>query len=265
MAPLFALQVGVSFVVVFVWITVLTVAAERLGTRTGGALAGIPATMVVALFFIGLIESPSYAASVTTGIPLVVGVNALFAVVYVFFRTRPLWQSLSLALLFWVVVASVVHASGIHSFPLSVALFFAFIVLGWYLLEKALRVTTVEARKVRYSMPQLVERGFLSGAVVASAVLGAHFGGPLLGGILASFPALTVALIVIMHRAQGGEVTASLLKHFIIGGTFNVLVFVVLVRYSFPTLGVSWGTAVSFLGSLVMTPVLYRALNARMK
>lgn len=46
----FVIKTIISFVVGFVWITVASIFAERLGPRLGGVIAGLPATMVVALF-----------------------------------------------------------------------------------------------------------------------------------------------------------------------------------------------------------------------
>ncbi len=95
----FFVRLLLSFVTGFFWITLLTVVAERFGTKIGGAIAGIPATMVVALLFIGITQSAEMASQATTLVPLVVGLNALFTV-FTFilegecnFPTRSSWLS----------------------------------------------------------------------------------------------------------------------------------------------------------------------------
>ena len=52
MPDIFIIKLILSFIVGVVWITCVTVFAEKFGSRVGGAVAGIPATMVTNLFFI---------------------------------------------------------------------------------------------------------------------------------------------------------------------------------------------------------------------
>jgi len=51
-------------------VTLSTIAAERFGSKIGGLIGGLPSTVIVTLFFIGLTQTPQVAASATTIIPL---------------------------------------------------------------------------------------------------------------------------------------------------------------------------------------------------
>ena len=83
MTEIFFLKLALSFIVGSVWISTATILAEKFGTKVGGILAGLPSTMVVALFFIGWTQTPQIAAEAATVVPIIMGIDAVFIVVYV--------------------------------------------------------------------------------------------------------------------------------------------------------------------------------------
>ena len=118
---------------------------------------------------------------------------------------------------------------------------------------------------MKYSSLQLLFRGFVGGTLILLAVLMTKIGGPLLGGIFVSFPVLTVAMIIITRISHDASYTESFLKNFIISGTINVVIFVIAVRYTYPILGLGWGTVISLAVSLIASYFGYRLINTRMK
>ena len=48
----------------------------------GGLIGGLPSTVVIALLFIGLTQSPQIAADTTTVMPLAQGLNGLFVLTF---------------------------------------------------------------------------------------------------------------------------------------------------------------------------------------
>ena len=72
-----------SFVAGSIAVTLTTAAAEKFGSKIGGLIGGIPSTSVVALLFIGIVHSPEYVVQATDVIPLMMGCNSLFLVVFV--------------------------------------------------------------------------------------------------------------------------------------------------------------------------------------
>ena len=66
----FIIKLLASFVVGCVWITAVTVVAERFGGSVGGFIGGMPATVVIALAFIAWTQGARPAAEVAALIPL---------------------------------------------------------------------------------------------------------------------------------------------------------------------------------------------------
>ena len=53
MTDTFILKLALSFFIGGLWITIASVAAERLGSKIGGVIGGLPSTAVVAFGFVG--------------------------------------------------------------------------------------------------------------------------------------------------------------------------------------------------------------------
>jgi len=251
----FVVKLLLSFVVGSVWISLLSVFSERLGTRIGGAVAGIPATMVVSIFFIGYTQSSSAAISSAAVVPLMLGINIIYSIIYILLARYNFCAGFFGSLLAWALmsVAPLYLSFGLIA---SIAFYIIVLVLSVFVYRK-LKIRSFKGRKIRYSVVQMLFRAGLSGVLIVAAVLMARFAGPVLGGIFASFPVLTVALILILYRQQGKEYVESILKNFVIGGTLNVLVFILVLGGLVPVNGLLVGTLVSFIISAFFSYVGY--------
>ena len=72
----FILKLALSFLIGGIWITVASVAAERMGSKIGGVIGGLPSTAVVAFGFIGWTQGAQQAYDATTAFPLAFAANA---------------------------------------------------------------------------------------------------------------------------------------------------------------------------------------------
>jgi len=265
MIDLFIIKLIISFFVGSIWITLLTIFSEKFGTKLGGAIAGIPATMVVSLFFIGYTRTIGVAVQSTTLIPLILGVNALVVVSYLYLSKRLNFAaSFFYSLVLWFFAAFIIVLSGLNNFLLSIAAYIIIILFSYYALEKKLSLKSKEKVIVNYSVPQIIFRGLVSGGVIVVSVILAKVSGPLIGGVFATFPTLTMALILITYLNHGNIFLGPLLKNFIISGTINVLIFVIAIRYSYPILGLGLGTLVSLSISFISTYITYNLINKKL-
>src|SRR3990172_7870444 len=105
MIDLFLLKVTLSFIVGAVWLTGAIIIAEKFGSKIGGAIAGLPSTTALALFFIGWTQSP-YIASESTGvIPAIIGLDVLFTALYILLSRQKLFISIGVSLLIWFILS----------------------------------------------------------------------------------------------------------------------------------------------------------------
>ncbi len=109
----------------------------------------------------------------------------------------------------------------------------------------------------------IISRGILSGLIVAISVLIAQLGGPILGGMFSTFPALFTSSLVITYFSQGTKFTASISKSFMI--SVNTLaIHSMAVRFLYPLLGIVWGTLFSILISYLSGYLLYSFVVKKM-
>ena len=99
----FIIKLILSFFIGAIWITSVTIISEKLGTKIGGVLGGLPSTCLIALFFIGFTQSPSIASQATSIMPFVNGVDAMFIVVFIFLGGFNFYLGLIGCMLFWLI------------------------------------------------------------------------------------------------------------------------------------------------------------------
>ncbi|MBL7086061.1 MAG: DUF3147 family protein, partial [Candidatus Cloacimonetes bacterium] len=199
----FLLKLLLSFFLGGVWITFATIIAERFGSKLGGVIAGIPSTIIISLFFIGWTQSPIIASKATTVVPIIMGIDALFVVVYALLRNRNFYIALGGALLFWAVSSFILALIEFDSFLFSLIGFVVFVVISYYILEKRYSFPSESPKYTKYTLPLLAIRGILSGSIIAFAVLMAKIAGPLVGGMFSAFPAVMLSTMIITYYSHG--------------------------------------------------------------
>ena len=82
----FAIKVILSFIVGGTWVSGVIWLSEKLGSRVGGAIAGIPSTILISLIFINLTQGPADAREALTIVPLMFSASLIYA--FVFMKTE---------------------------------------------------------------------------------------------------------------------------------------------------------------------------------
>lgn len=262
---IFAAKTVISFIVGFVWITTSSLFAEKLGPKIGGVIAGLPATVVVALLFIGLTQGDTVASLSTIVIPLVLSINVTFVLLFIVLSKKfSVLCSLLGSLVFWFFATFLISSQVYSNFSIFVLVGGGIIFLCYYILEKKMDIPVVQGKRIILSTAHIVFRGIVGGAVVFFSVIMSKIAGPTIAGIFASFPGLTVALIIIMYSTQSIPFLHSLLKNFIISGSINVMVFVISARYLILYFGIYVAMLLSLLVSILSAYGLYFLVNKKL-
>ncbi|MFO7916611.1 MAG: hypothetical protein R6V13_00825 [Anaerolineae bacterium] len=255
----FFLKVALSFLVGGLWITLTTVAAERLGSRVGGFIGGLPSTVVVALSSITWTQGARRAHQATTSLPLAFAVNALFLIVYALCVRKGLVVGIAGALVAWFVLQSGVVLWDASSLALSL-LVWAVVLLGAYqIATRALDIPSSEGIE-RPAKPSLVWRGIFSGSIVALAVTLSEVGGPVLGAVLSAFPAVYTSTLVVTSRSMGTDFSRSLIVPLMVSASVNCVIFGIVFRYLVLDLGLV-AAAVAYVATMPGAYLTYRFLR----
>jgi hypothetical protein len=259
--PEFACHVLLSFLVAGVWITGATVVAERFGSKLGGLIGNLPATIVVAFFFIGLTQGPEFTREAARAVPTGMTIDAVFLFVFVVSLRAGILPAVILSLGSWFLLALV--ASGLHNtdWLATTVLYLAVTVMAFLVMERGLKIRSVARSTKKYSLAQLGARAGFAGSVVASTVIVARLSGPYWAGLFSIFPAVMLSTMVILSRVQGADFARATGKVLVLSST-NIVIFGAAVYLTFPFLGLGWGILASygaaFLWVLALRPVINR-------
>ena len=245
-SAIFLLHLILSFAVGSLWVTLITVIAEKKGSVLGGILGGLPSTSAFSFFFIGVNQSNSAAVEATTVFPLAFGVTSAYLFFYAFFASKSFSRGIGFSLLIWFAVSGLIVASGLKDFAVCLGAGAVVSVLTYYGFAKVLRLQNLKGQETRYRLWEIVFRGVGAGVLVMVAVLLSQIGGSVLGGIAVAFPAVFTSTLIILHRSRGTEFSRAVTKPLVLSGILTIIPFCVAVRYLYPAFGVLFGTLVAY-------------------
>ncbi len=254
---LFLFKLVLTFLVGSLWLTGATILAERFGSKIGGVIAGMPSSIVIALFFIGWTQTPATASEATVVVPLIMGIDGLFIITYAFIVRQSFPLALLASLFVWLCFSFALVLIHFDNFGLSLIGFLVLLLVSYVVMEYVLRVKSLAGRKTPLSFSNILIRGLVSGLIITLAVAFARLGGPLFGGVFASFPAVFLSTMILTYFAQGSAFSVSVMKTLMISGTINTTVYASAVRFLYPPFGLIGGTISAFLLSLVSMYIVF--------
>jgi len=242
----FFLHLILAFAVGSLWVTVITIVAEKKGSVLGGILGGLPSTSAFSFFFIGINQSSDAAVQATTVFPLVFGVTSAYLFFFAFFAQKGFGRGISVSLLIWFAISGLIVLSGLRDFALSLVGGAVISVLTYYSFTKKLKLKNLTGEERLYKIREIVLRGVGAGFLVLISVFLSQIGGPILGGIAAAFPAVFTSTLIILNKSKGTEFSRAVTKPLVMSGILTIIPFSVAVRYLYPSFGVWLGTLVSY-------------------
>lgn len=251
MANVFLLQLFLAFIVGALWVTTATIIAEKFGSKIGGVIAGIPSTTVISLFFIGWTQTAQTASNAATIVPAVLGIDSLFVAIYILLSRHKLLISLGISLLIWSITSLLLVLFKFDNFVISILLFIMFVLFSYFLVEKIIKVRSQGKRKIDLTNSQILFRALLSGGIIISSVIMTKIGGYIIGGVFAAFPAVMLSNIIITYMNHGRDFSVAVMKSHMTSGSINVTVYGIGVYFLYPVFGLTMGTILAFIISLI--------------
>ena len=238
--------------------TLVTIAIEKFGGRTGGVLATIPTTIVPAAFGMYSISSEAEFAQSMSIVPFGMMVNAIFLLVWIHAPQRlglSLIGTTILSLVAWSVVGSLallgsseLQSSGIDAFLFALSGLGLLILLGVWATWTS-RSAPRGSRSVRPVV--LVLRGSAAALALGIAVWFSSLSYPFVSGLISTFPAIFLTSMIALWLAQGQDVPQGAAGPMMLGGA-SVGVYAVVAIVLFPMLGPVGGSIVSWLISILI-------------
>lgn len=241
----------------------LSLIAERLSARWAGLLAGYPLGIAIVLYFLALEQGVAFAAQAAQYAVGGLGANVVLALVYWRLAksesaTKSRATSVLLAslagILVFLLVSYVLNLLNL-SFAISIVVTLLTIVLVARHMASVPKIETPE--KAKTSCLDLLFRGCLAAVSVLlttglAALVGAEW-----AGLLAGFPVAAFPLFLVLHYHYGNSLLTNSIKAYPLG-LVSLLIYAIAVSFTYPWLGVLWGTFAGFGLSILYLLVVQR-------
>jgi hypothetical protein len=246
MTDLLLIHLTLAFAIGGIWVTIVTVIAERTGSAIGGLVGGLPSISVFSFFFIGLNQSSTLAAQATTDFPLILSFSGIFVLAYALFSRRGFVFGLGSSFLIWLILVTGVVLLHFENFTSSMIGFAVISPITFIVFARSVRSAPIGGITSRYTVIQIVLRAILAGSLFALSVFPSQIGGPVFGAIFSAFPAVFTSTLWITSRTRGLEFSRAICKPLMISATITSAPYSVAVRYLYPLLGIWVGTVASY-------------------
>jgi len=223
--------------------------AVRASPRIAGLLSGYPLGTALALFFIGLEISPTFATQ--SAVHTLAGFTATMALGagYLVAGRQPGLKGVMGGLLggfaAWLAVSTLLAQFSFTRLTGTLVTLCAIGVFSW--LFRAIPDVKSSARRA-FSWPALAARAGLATLIVFAITRTAHWLPPEWAGTLAAFPVTMLPFLLILHVGHGHAPVATVIKHYP-AGLGSLLSYTLCVSYTYSSLGLLWGTLAGFLAA----------------
>lgn len=233
-------------------------ASERLGSRIGGSLAGLPSTILVGLIFIDFTEGSHSAQAAVSIVPLIFMASLAYGVVFIGAGKRIGYAGNSLKLsllaaLAWLVVVipekfafGDLHFYVIYLIALAGLLLFRFLVKNF---------NSILPSKLPLPRHIYILRFVVGGMVIAASVIVARLLGPVWGGVVSSFPGLLGTVLYFLNKSQSGRFLEGFVRR-LPASYFSSFIFLIVVHQTILKIADGWSFALGLLGAVVYTSLI---------
>ena len=225
-----------------------SLAGRRWGPAVSGWLVGLPFTSGPVALFLALEQGPAFAASVATGTLLGTAAQAVFAVAYARLAPRAAWPT-SVAI---GSVAFLALGLGLRSLSPTLApaalIALGILVAGLSLMPRSAVPAAVGAARPAWDLPA---RMVLATAIVLALTALAPALGPLLTGLLSTFPVYASILAVFAHVLDGRPAGIAVLRGLLVG-LFAFAGFFIVLGALIERAGIALGFAVALAVALAV-------------
>jgi hypothetical protein len=248
-------QIVIPFILSAFVVILITMVAERYGTKVGGILGTLPSTIVIAFLFIAINENELFASQAAAVVPAELGINIIFLFIFsllvhrstilAFVGTFAAWSALSFLLVFF----------NMENIAISIIIYLVTLLFCFFILEKRKAIPSRGMVKIHYTPIKIMLRGVLAGIVIAIAVFLSDVGS-IISGIFSVFPAILSSTMLISVREHGPDFAAGMAKSMMIGLS-SVATYAVCIHVFYPWVGIGVGTLLSYILAFCVTMVIF--------
>ncbi len=253
----FLLQTIIPFILSALVVIIITIIAEKFGTKVGGILGTMPTTIIIAFIFIALNKGVNFASKSVAIVPAEMGINLVFLLVFVILAYKSLIKAIFGSMIIWAILSTILYFYELANIMISILIYLASLICIFYILEKKLNIKSTGKITVHYTPPKIFFRGLLAGTIIAISVFLSNTSAAL-SGIFSIFPAIFSSTMIITAKEHGPDFSAGIAKSMIFG-SMSVMSYAFSIHFLYPLYGIVIGTIIAFLISTIVTLVLFKS------
>ena len=236
-------------------VILITIIAEKYGTKTGGIIGTLPSTIIIAFLFIALDKGIPFTSNSVAVVPAEMGINLIFLLLFAFLSKKNIVITLTGSLIGWAILTIGVYYSNFTFIVIPLIIYLICFLFTFFILDKKKKVISQGIIKVHYTPLKLLGRSLIAGIVIAIAVTFSNLG-TTLSGIFSVFPAIFLSTMLISLREHGPQFTGAMAKGMIYGSP-SVVTYAVGIHFLYSIIGILAGTIAAFLIALTITLILF--------
>ena len=235
-------------------VILITIVAEKYGTKVGGILGTLPSTIIIAFIFIALNKGVDFASQSVAVVPAEMGINLVFLLIFILLAYRSIVIALIASMGLWTTLSTALYYLDNINIFLSLFIFIISLIFTFTFLEHIKKTPSTGKVIVHYTPMKIVLRGVLTGTIIAISVLLSNMSASL-SGIFSVFPAILLSTMIISVREHGPKFAAGMAKSMILG-SISVMSYAISIHFFYPTYGIIFGTIIAFTISVFITFIL---------
>jgi hypothetical protein len=248
-------QIIIPFVLSAFVVILVTIIAEKFGTKVGGIFGTLPSTLVIALIFIAGNEGNQFASDAAAVVPAELGINVLFLLIFALLVHRSVTLAFITTFTIWGILSSFLIIFNMDSIYVSILIYFISVISAFFVLEFWKNRPSLGMVSVHYTAKKIALRGVLAGFFIALAVSLSNIGS-IISGIFSVFPAILSSTMIITYREHGPDFAAGMAKSMLLGLS-SVATYATVVHFLYPFYGIVFGTVIAYLCSFCVTILIF--------
>lgn len=250
------LQTVLPFILSASVVILITVIAEKYGTKIGGILGTLPSTIIIAFIFIALNKGINFATRSAAVVPAEMGINLVFLLVFVLLAYKSTSKALIGSLSIWTLLSTVLFLSSLESILISILIYILGLLIVFITLEKIKKIPSHGTVKVHYTTKKIMLRGIVAGSIIALAVYLSNIDAAL-SGIFSIFPAIFTSTMIITVTEHGPDFSAAMAKSMTLGSQ-SVMTYVIAIYFLYTQFDIINGTIIAFIIAFIVSLILLK-------
>jgi uncharacterized membrane protein (GlpM family) len=249
----------IKFTVAISSVVGLSILFEKINPKIAGLLSGYPVGVALALFFFGLENGADFASE--SAVFNIVGILTFLSFIGIYYIVSKVFSGKKGVIAISTMLATagfLLISYGLEQIEFGIisSIVFAIVTIIAFMIPfQKIRIMQTGSN-ADVTLKSILVKAFVASSIITLVTALANSVGPAWAGLLASFPATTLPLILLVHYKYSTMHLHALFKYIPVG-SFSIVAYVAAVYYVYPEYGIYFGTLIAYAAATIPILLLY--------